>query len=762
MIRKKLPYESVLAIALMLSVLRIDWTDYLREDILVTSSGFSDTILGPSVGLTETQFHNLYNSVGQTHSTKDIIRDSFYYDRSVFRELDSLYEGVSSVSSSRRRVEVTTFLLDQLESNDRSNGQLMVAQQPTNPTNGNVNININSGNLEQPMHHDSDSDEGFEEMDTGLEGAVGQSHSVSPTPSDELSIEDMDLIESLWRQDIDMGVCPDTYPYKADLKPGFTDDLKKQGLDLWDYSIDGETGEYVPGPQQDFEEVQRTDQPQVPVPHPPTPQDTQPPQESSLSLEDCLQLLEDEYSPDTAQSELSPGLSQQETEQRWHDLATIPELQGSIPELLPTPNLNNTQEGYSTQQPLFIPPVANVTGSLVPEVTELSQPQLLNDVFAVNASTNGMVSLQNATQSQQQPILLPPTRNDSFNNFPNVDAQSHSTNATASAPSNNMTDYLMQTLQMNAVNASAPFPAANLSTAENSSSLLMDLLNSPSSAHPINPLDLDFDEQMQDVIAALGEDSESLTNDEDSDGSIFEGEGATGYSSSSDQDSFKGATGGYGFSRGHERQYGSDSSSNSYSSQPPKMENVKHNHSYAAPSQSQMQNGNGAQNMSHNGTNGSSKLNRDEKRAKALKLPLCIEKIINLPVDSFNDLIKKYELTDPQMQLVRDIRRRGKNKVAAQNCRKRKIDAIQFVESTVGELRMERDKLVKERDNIDKEVSEMQQRYAELCEEVFSSVQDEHGSPVDPNDYTLQQMPDGTVYLIPRNSNQRDRDEQSM
>lgn len=332
----------------------------------------------------------------------------------------------------------------------------------------------------------------------------------------------MDLIESLWRQDIDMGVCPETYPYKTDLKPGFTDDLKKQGLDQWDYNynIDGETGEYVAGPRQDFEEeVQRTVQPQEPLPCSQPPQDAQPQQDSSLSLEDCLQLLEDEYSPDTTQTELSPGLSQQETEQRWHDLATIPELQGSIPELLPTtPTLNNTQEGYSTPQQLFIPPVANVTGSLVPEVTELSQPQLLNDVFAVNASTNGMVSLQNATQSQQQPILLPPTRNDSFNNFPNVDAQSHSTIATASAPNDNMTEYLMQTLQhqMNAVNASAPFPAANLSTAENGSSLLMDLLNSPGSAHPINPLDLDFDEQMHDVIAALGEDSESLSNDEDS------------------------------------------------------------------------------------------------------------------------------------------------------------------------------------------------------------------------------------------------------
>ena len=191
------------------------------------------------------------------------------------------------------------------------------------------------------------------------------------------------------------------------------------------------------------------------------------------------------------------------------------------------------------------------------------------------------------------------------------------------------------------------------------------------------------------------------------------------------------------------------------------MENINHNHTYSDSSQSQMHNGNGAQNSGYN----NSKLNRDEKRAKALKLPVGVEKIINLPVDAFNELIKKFELNDAQLQLVRDIRRRGKNKVAAQNCRKRKIDAISLVESSVTELRTERDKLVKERDNIDKEVSEMQQRYTELCEEVFSSIQDEHGGPVDPNDFILQQMPDGSVYLVPRNGNSsshRDREEHSM
>ena len=37
--------------------------------------------------------------------------------------------------------------------------------------------------------------------------------------------------------------------------------------------------------------------------------------------------------------------------------------------------------------------------------------------------------------------------------------------------------------------------------------------------------------------------------------------------------------------------------------------------------------------------------------------------IVNLPMDEFNDLLSKRELTEEQLNLCRDIRRRGKNKV---------------------------------------------------------------------------------------------------
>ena len=40
-------------------------------------------------------------------------------------------------------------------------------------------------------------------------------------------------------------------------------------------------------------------------------------------------------------------------------------------------------------------------------------------------------------------------------------------------------------------------------------------------------------------------------------------------------------------------------------------------------------------------------------------------------MDEFNDMLSKEELSEEQLNICRDIRRRGKNKVAAQNCRYR-------------------------------------------------------------------------------------------
>ncbi|CAJ1085161.1 transcription factor NF-E2 45 kDa subunit [Xyrichtys novacula] len=151
-------------------------------------------------------------------------------------------------------------------------------------------------------------------------------------------------------------------------------------------------------------------------------------------------------------------------------------------------------------------------------------------------------------------------------------------------------------------------------------------------------------------------------------------------------------------------------------------------------------------------TSASTPLSRDERRAFALKIPFPMEKIINLPVDDFNELLTQYTLTDTQLALVRDIRRRGKNKVAAQNCRKRKLESIINLERQLNQLQAQREHLAQERLEFKRSLSFIKCRLADLYSEVFAHLRDEDGQPYSVDEYSLQQTPDGKIYLVPHTS----------
>ncbi|XP_035239486.1 transcription factor NF-E2 45 kDa subunit [Anguilla anguilla] len=147
-------------------------------------------------------------------------------------------------------------------------------------------------------------------------------------------------------------------------------------------------------------------------------------------------------------------------------------------------------------------------------------------------------------------------------------------------------------------------------------------------------------------------------------------------------------------------------------------------------------------------------LSRDERRAAALKIPFPLERIVNLPVDDFNELLSKFPLSDAQLALVRDIRRRGKNKVAAQNCRKRKLENIALLEAELGQLRARREQLARQRGEFQRGLTLARRRLADLHAEVFSKLRDERGQPYSPRDYALQQAAGGGggYFLVPRDA----------
>ncbi|EDV94476.1 GH21438 [Drosophila grimshawi] len=143
-------------------------------------------------------------------------------------------------------------------------------------------------------------------------------------------------------------------------------------------------------------------------------------------------------------------------------------------------------------------------------------------------------------------------------------------------------------------------------------------------------------------------------------------------------------------------------------------------------------------------------LSRDEKRARSLNIPIPVGDIINLPMDEFNERLSKYDLSENQLSLIRDIRRRGKNKVAAQNCRKRKLDQILTLEDEVNTVVKRKSQLNHDRDHLEGERKRISNKFSMLHRHVFQYLRDPEGNPCSPADYSLQQAADGSVYLLPR------------
>lgn len=143
-------------------------------------------------------------------------------------------------------------------------------------------------------------------------------------------------------------------------------------------------------------------------------------------------------------------------------------------------------------------------------------------------------------------------------------------------------------------------------------------------------------------------------------------------------------------------------------------------------------------------------MSRDEQRAKSLAIPFAVDNIIHLPVDDFNELMTRHQLNESQLVLIRDIRRRGKNKVAAQNCRKRKMASISGLEQEMEELRRERRRLLGERAQRESSLKGLRGQLGSLYLEVFSKLRDEEGRPYSPSLYSLQQAADGSMFLVPR------------
>ncbi|NWS41462.1 BACH2 protein, partial [Probosciger aterrimus] len=112
-----------------------------------------------------------------------------------------------------------------------------------------------------------------------------------------------------------------------------------------------------------------------------------------------------------------------------------------------------------------------------------------------------------------------------------------------------------------------------------------------------------------------------------------------------------------------------------------------------------------------------------QDRGHEVKLPFPVDQITDLPRNDFQMMIKMHKLTSEQLEFIHDVRRRSKNRIAAQRCRKRKLDCIQNLECEIRKLVCEKEKLLSERNQLKASMGELLDNFSCLSQEVCRDMQ---------------------------------------
>ncbi|XP_055071365.2 nuclear factor erythroid 2-related factor 2a isoform X2 [Misgurnus anguillicaudatus] len=573
------------------------------------------------------------------------------------------------------------------------------------------------------------------------------------------SQQDMELIDILWRQDVDLGARREVFDFsyrqkEVELRRQREQEEEKQQQRLREQEkallaqlqLDEETGEFVPRispagralAQADTTDVQIAQNEAFTV------------EGDAMSFDECMQLLAETFPlneptesastcldpsiPSSTDSTMPPNMTAftqnpllpDSLDQAWMELLALPELQCLSMQMQETLNVDGymttspSEEAQDTNYSRYLPGIDHLASGQV----DVRPPEYIN---TYDGSFNGMVSPNLSQMNLNAPDVGSKFGSEEFCElfYPEMEVK--------------VNTGILSPDQANVV------------------SQLADISSDP----PVNPMDLhsfspgNFSSENQETIPEFPDSDSGLSLDASpnisSPGKSLHEDGSFGFSDS-DSEEMDGSPGNAesDYTEIFPLVYHSDgiqvllSENSPTDSQEMKVKNAKidaaeaNGHSKPPFTKDKLK------------KRSEARLSRDEQRAKALQIPFTVDMIINLPVDDFNEMTSKHQLNEAQLALIRDIRRRGKNKVAAQNCRKRKMENIVGLEYELDSLKEEKDRLTKEKSERTTSLREMKQQLNTLYQEVFGMLRDEQGRPFSPNEYSLQHTADGTVFLVPR------------
>uniref|UniRef100_A0AAV2JBG1 Uncharacterized protein n=1 Tax=Knipowitschia caucasica TaxID=637954 RepID=A0AAV2JBG1_KNICA len=108
----------------------------------------------------------------------------------------------------------------------------------------------------------------------------------------------------------------------------------------------------------------------------------------------------------------------------------------------------------------------------------------------------------------------------------------------------------------------------------------------------------------------------------------------------------------------------------------------------------------------------------EQERAKQVQLPYPVDQMLKMSKTHFQQILDKNTLSQEQVELVRDLRRRSKNRLAAQRCRKRKLDCIYNLQCEINKLKTEREKLIQEKSQLSDLRLQACHRVSTICQSV--------------------------------------------